>query len=58
MRIVSLNLNGIRSAARKDYFPWMQAQDADVFCLQEWGKLRHVKLLSALEFLFPPVALP
>ncbi len=35
MRIISLNLNGIRSAAAKGFFPWMQQQRADIFCLQE-----------------------
>jgi exodeoxyribonuclease III len=35
MRIVSLNLNGIRSAARKGFFAWVQTQKADVICLQE-----------------------
>ena len=35
MRIISLNLNGIRSAANKGLFPWMLAQKADIFCVQE-----------------------
>lgn len=35
MRIISLNLNGIRSAANKGFFPWMLAQQADIFCVQE-----------------------
>lgn len=35
MRIITLNLNGIRSAARKGFFEWMQQQNADVICLQE-----------------------
>jgi len=35
MRIVTLNLNGIRSAAGKGLFPWLAAQDADLVCLQE-----------------------
>ena len=35
MRVISLNLNGIRSAATKGFFPWMQRQGADVVCLQE-----------------------
>ncbi|WP_394751774.1 exodeoxyribonuclease III [Crenothrix sp.] len=35
MRIISLNANGIRSAERKGFFPWMQQQNADVICLQE-----------------------
>jgi len=35
MRIVSLNVNGIRAAARKGLFDWVPRQKADVFCLQE-----------------------
>ena len=35
MRIVTLNANGIRSAARKGFFDWLVAQDADVVCVQE-----------------------
>jgi exodeoxyribonuclease-3 len=34
-RIITANLNGIRSAARKGFFEWMLAQNADVICLQE-----------------------
>ena len=35
MRIITLNLNGIRSAANKGFFDWMRLQYADVICLQE-----------------------
>ncbi|HEX2493019.1 MAG TPA: exodeoxyribonuclease III [Steroidobacter sp.] len=35
MRIITLNANGVRSAARKGFFDWIKAQDADVVCLQE-----------------------
>jgi len=35
MRIITLNLNGIRSASRKDFFKWMTRQRADVVCVQE-----------------------
>ncbi len=35
MRVISLNCNGIRAAARKGFFDWLQKQDADVVCLQE-----------------------
>ena len=35
MRIITLTANGIRSAARKGLFEWLQAQDADVVCIQE-----------------------
>ena len=35
MRIVSLNLNGIRSAVNKGFLKWLPAQDADAICVQE-----------------------
>ena len=35
MRIITLNVNGIRSAARKGLFEWLPRQGADVVCLQE-----------------------
>ena len=35
MRIITLNANGIRSAARKGFFEWLPEQDADVVCIQE-----------------------
>ena len=35
IRIISLNLNGIRSAGRKGWLDWAAAQQADVLCVQE-----------------------
>ena len=35
MKIVTFNANGIRSAARKGFFQWLQRQGADVVCIQE-----------------------
>ncbi|MCK6389979.1 MAG: exodeoxyribonuclease III [Azonexus sp.] len=35
LRIISLNLNGIRSAWSKNVYPWLQSQQADVICFQE-----------------------
>lgn len=35
MRIITLNLNGIRSAANKGFYSWLAQQSADVICLQE-----------------------
>jgi exodeoxyribonuclease-3 len=35
IKIVSANLNGIRSAARKGFFEWMKKHDADIICVQE-----------------------
>lgn len=35
MRVISLNLNGIRSAVNKGLLPWLHTQKADVVCVQE-----------------------
>lgn len=35
MKIITANLNGIRSAAKKGFFDWMRAENADVICVQE-----------------------
>ena len=35
MRVITLNVNGIRSAANKGLFRWLAAQRPDVVCLQE-----------------------
>ncbi len=35
MRLISINLNGIRSAESKGFFEWLKLQEADVVCLQE-----------------------
>lgn len=35
MRVISLNLNGIRAAGRKGFYAWLRRQKADVVCLQE-----------------------
>ena len=35
MKIVSINVNGIRAAHRKGFFDWMQKEAADVICVQE-----------------------
>lgn len=34
-RIITVNVNGIRSAANKGFFEWLAQQQADVVCLQE-----------------------
>ena len=51
LRIISLNLNGIRSAAKKGFLDWLQGQDADVLCLQE---LKAQRGDMAAEMLAPP----
>lgn len=35
LRVISLNLNGIRSAVRKGYLDWLIKQEADFICMQE-----------------------
>lgn len=35
MRVITLNMNGVRAAARKGFFEWLRAQKADFVCLQE-----------------------
>jgi exodeoxyribonuclease-3 len=35
LRIITANLNGIRSAANKGFFEWLHKQRADVVCVQE-----------------------
>ncbi|HXZ49956.1 MAG TPA: exodeoxyribonuclease III [Usitatibacter sp.] len=47
MRIITLNVNGLRSAAAKGFIAWMRRQKADVVCLQEI-KAREADLPRAL----------
>lgn len=35
MKIISANLNGIRSAQNKGFFEWLTQVDADIICMQE-----------------------
>jgi exodeoxyribonuclease-3 len=50
LRVISLNLNGIRSAAKRNFLTWMRRQRADVICLQE--------VKARLDDLPPPLASP
>ncbi|MFN7086656.1 MAG: exodeoxyribonuclease III [Burkholderiales bacterium] len=50
LRIITLNLNGIRSAARKGFLQWLARSRADVICVQELRA--HAADLSA-ELLAP-----
>lgn len=52
MRVITLNVNGIRSAARKGFYDWLRRQQADVVCLQETKAQEHQ--LQNWEF-FPSV---
>ena len=40
-RVITLNANGIRAAARKGFFDWMKGQEADVICIQETKAQAH-----------------
>ncbi|MFW2390005.1 MAG: exodeoxyribonuclease III [Polyangiales bacterium] len=35
MRVLTLNVNGLRAAVRKGFYDWLQGQDADFVCVQE-----------------------
>jgi exodeoxyribonuclease-3 len=35
MRVLTLNVNGLRAAACKGLYEWLESQDADFICLQE-----------------------
>ncbi len=35
MRVITINTNGIRSAAKKGFFEWMEQQNPDFVCVQE-----------------------
>ena len=35
MKIITANTNGIRAAAKKGFFDWLEKQNADVVCIQE-----------------------
>lgn len=43
MRIITFNANGLRSAAKKGFFVWFEAQQADLLCVQE-TKAREAQL--------------
>jgi exodeoxyribonuclease-3 len=40
-KIITCNTNGIRSAARKGFFDWLQGERADVVCVQETKAQSH-----------------
>ncbi|NLO81313.1 MAG: exodeoxyribonuclease III [Xanthomonadaceae bacterium] len=41
MKITSINVNGIRAAARKGFFDWMAREAPDVVCMQELKAQEH-----------------
>lgn len=53
MKILTLNVNGIRSAAKKGFFSWLSNQnDIDIICLQEVKA--HIHQLEPDPTFFPP----
>jgi exodeoxyribonuclease-3 len=47
MRIITFNANGIRSAVRRGFFEWANAQEPDVVCIQETRAQEHQLLPEA-----------
>ena len=45
LKIISLNANGIRAAARKGLYSWLKQKNADVVCIQE-TKAQEYQLLD------------
>lgn len=41
MRVISVNVNGIRAAEKKGFYDWLKRQKADVVCLQETKAQEH-----------------
>ncbi len=41
MRVISVNTNGIRAAAKKGFFSWLKKTNADVICIQETKAQEH-----------------
>ena len=41
MKIVSVNVNGIRAAQRKGFFQWIEREDPDIVCIQETKAQEH-----------------
>lgn len=48
MRVITVNVNGIRAAARKGFFEWLKRQQADVICVQETKA--HMRVIDGAEF--------
>jgi exodeoxyribonuclease-3 len=40
-RVITVNVNGIRAAARKGFFDWLSTQTPDVVCIQETKAQHH-----------------
>ena len=53
MKIISFNANGIRAAAKKGFYEWLSAQDADFVCIQETKAQTHQLIDIDNELFFP-----
>lgn len=49
MRIITINLNGIRAAVQKGFFNWLVQQRADIVCIQE-TKAHQSQLTDSIFF--------
>ncbi len=47
LKVISANLNGIRSATRKGFGDWMPSQEADFVCVQEL-KAQHADMTDSM----------
>lgn len=52
IKIININVNGIRSAVKKNFLPWLEKQNADLVCLQEVRM--PIDLLQSSTSLHPP----
>ncbi|MCK5718076.1 MAG: exodeoxyribonuclease III [Thiomargarita sp.] len=41
MKIITVNLNGIRAAAKKGFFTWLTQENPDIVCIQETKAQQH-----------------
>ena len=51
MKVISFNANGIRAAARRGFFEWLESADADFVCIQETKA--QIDQLQEEELYFP-----
>lgn len=51
MKVISFNANGIRSAARKGFYQWLEQENADFVCIQETKA--QIKQLLPTSLYFP-----
>ena len=52
MKIISYNVNGIRSAISKGFLEWIQQANPDIICLQEI-KAQEAKM--KMDMMNPPI---